>query len=136
MGFLVDPSEMLKQNLNILLFLIAHIKILRKKCRKKIEYLKVSCNFWIKQRSFDVMKKQRCNSFSESLKVFLFDASHHKVNLSVDQFQNFPSQFTLMFLYKTQNIQYRILKVSQFSKLPHREMKLESRRHETSLIEV
>lgn len=52
----------------------------------KYEYLKVSCNFWIKQRCFDVMKKECRDPFSESCKVFMFDSSHHKVNLPVNQF--------------------------------------------------
>ena len=46
------------------------------------------------------MKKECCDPFSESFQILMFDSSHHKVNLPVNQFQDFLSQFTFMFLCK------------------------------------
>lgn len=66
------------------------------------EYLQVSCHFRVEQGGFDVVEKERRNSFSESFKIMRLDSSHHKVNFSVNQFENFLGQFTFVFLYKTQ----------------------------------
>ena len=58
------------------------------------------------------MKKECCDPFSESFKILMFDSSHHKVNLPVNQFQDFLSQFTFMFLCKIHTpILYRTLNI-------------------------
>lgn len=108
-----SPSKVERQKLNILQFAVLHPRILKNGYRGNADYLQVSCNFRVKQRCFDVMEEECCNSLPEPFQIMRFDSSHHEVNFSVDQLQDLLGQFTCMFLNKTQK-QRQLFNITEF----------------------